>query len=195
MWIQIEYVIWPRMVSWNRSVLTCSIICKDKIMVIIQLVWLRSTKLNKLLIILMTVISICLLIFQSSGDDAALAKMLKVIRFLVGHLVHLVKVKICSSLSLFCWHYVGSLRYIFLLLNESLVHSNYYCLVLIYLICSVVFFLFFFLFWIGIWWILWQVLREYSSFSSDHTKVRVTVLPRLFLLFRYQSHTLALTKG
>ena len=138
-WIQIEYVTWPRMVSWNWSVLTCSIIYKDKIMVIIQLIWLQSTKLNKLLIILMTVISICLLIFQGSGDDAALAKMLKVIRFLVGHLVHLVKVKICSSLSLFCWHYVGSLGYIFLLLNESLVHSNYYCLVLIYLICSIVF--------------------------------------------------------
>ena len=51
--------------------------------------------------ILMTVISFCLLIFQGSGDDAALAKMLKVIRFLVGHLVHLVKVKICSSLPLF----------------------------------------------------------------------------------------------
>lgn len=34
-----------------------------------------------------------ILSFQGSGDDAALAKMLKVIRFLVGHLVHFVKVK------------------------------------------------------------------------------------------------------
>ena len=55
---------------------------------------------DKIELISMTVMLFCLLIFQGSGDEAALAKMLKVIRFLVGHLLHLVKVKICSSLPL-----------------------------------------------------------------------------------------------
>ena len=58
----------------------------------------KSASLITVYKILITVISFCLLIFQGSGDDAALAKMLKVIRFLVGHLVHLVKVKILYAL-------------------------------------------------------------------------------------------------